>query len=106
MAQNITTIFSWDNADFNWSQSPSNTSHPSYTWDEVQLLVRAAGDDYSQWVDFEKKKLVKIILKVHGSTITEQKQKEIKEYKIKVNDIKLAIKKIKNIGIITENIKL
>ncbi len=106
MAQNITTILTWEGADFTWSQAPLNTSYPPYTWDEVQLLIRAAGDDYSQWVDFEKKKLVKIILKVHGSTITEQKQKEIKEYKIKVNDIKLAIKKIKNIGIITENIKL
>ena len=29
-----------------------------------------------------------------------------KEYKIKATDIKLAIKKITNVGIVTENIKL
>tara|TARA_B100000579_G_C22749292_1_gene813190 strand:+ start:521 stop:820 length:300 start_codon:yes stop_codon:yes gene_type:complete len=98
------TIFTWNNADFTWNQS--NPSDPLYTWNDVELLYRAAGDDYSQWTDYDKKKLVKLVLKVHGSTITESKRKEIKEYKIKATDIKLAIKKITNIGIVTENIKL
>ena len=98
------TIFTWNNADFTWNQS--NPSDPLYTWNDVELLYRAAGDDYSQWTDYDKKKLVKLVLKVHGSTITESKRKEIKEYKIKATDIKLAIKKITNIRIVTENIKL
>ena len=98
------TIFTWNNADFTWNQS--NPSDPLYTWNDVELLYKAAGDDYSQWTDYDKKKLVKLVLKVHGSTITESKRKEIKEYKIKATDIKLAIKKITNIGIVTENIKL
>ena len=89
----------WDNADFTWG---TNT----YTWDEVALAKKlAAGDDFSLWKDFDKKKLVKLILKVHGGTITETKQKEIKEYKIKASDIKLTVKKVLGIEIMTENIK-
>ena len=97
-------IFTWNNADFTWNQS--NPSDPLYTWNDVELLYRAAGDDYTQWVDHDKKKLVKLILKVHGNTITEEKQKEIKQFKIKVSDVKLAIEKISSVEVITENIKL
>ena len=97
--QGVSTVFTWDSA-------PSNPSHPRYTWDEVQLIVRAAGDDYTKWTDFEKKSLVKLILKVHGSTITEKKQKAIKQFKIKTKDIKIAINKISNAKIIAENKKV
>ena len=99
------TTFAWDNANFFWNAAPENPTHPSYTWDDVQLIIRAAGDDYTQWNDPEKKKLIKLILKLNGKTITESKRKESKEYKIKVSDIKLAIKNISNIEIMTENIK-
>ena len=109
----INATLTWDQTSlqgvstlFQWSSAPSNTNHPTYTWGEVQLAIKAAGDDYSQWVDFDKKRLIKLILRVHGSTITEEKQKEIKQYKIKVSDIKLAINKIPGIEIMTENIKL
>ena len=89
----------WNKADIIWSNN-------SFTWEDVQLLRRAAGEDWNVWEQKDKNKLVKLILKIHGNTITESKQKEIKEYKIKATDIKLAIKKITNVGIVTENIKL
>ena len=108
------TIFTWNNADFTWNQS--NPSDPLYTWNDVALIKEAIGGGgvitedmpWMKWdeTDERKKKLIKLILKVHGNTITESKQKEIKEYKIKATDIKLAIKKITNVGIVTENIKL
>ena len=93
----------WEDANFKWDKAP--TTGIPYTWNDVQLIIRAAGEDITQWEDFNKKKLIKLILKVHGNTITESKQKEIKQYKIKVSDIKLAIKNISNIEIMTENIK-
>ena len=94
----------WENANFLWDKAP--ISGTPYTWNDVQLIIKAAGDDYTQWEDKDKKRLIKLIIKLNGKTITESKQKEIKEYKIKATDIKLAIKKITNVGIVTENIKL
>ena len=96
------SLITWDNADFLWNNN-------SYTWNEVELaqkLIQGATDEYNLWSDFEKKKLVKLILKVHGNTITEEKIKEIKQYKIKAKDIKIAVKKILGVEIMTENIKL
>ena len=75
------------------------------TWNEPHLLRKAAGEDFSTWEQKDKDKLVKLILKLNGKTITESKRKQIKQYKIKVSDIKLAIKNISNIEIMTENIK-
>ena len=51
----------------------------------------------------KKKRLVKLICKVQGKTIT--KEKEIQDYKIKVSDIKLLAEKVLGIEVITENIK-
>ena len=92
------TPITWNNANFAWNNNP-------HTWDEVLLARRAAGEDWNLWEQKDKDKLVKLILKLNGKTITESKRKEIKEYKIKVSDIKLAIKNISNIEIMTENIK-
>ena len=89
----------WDSADFTWGDNP-------HTWDEVVLAKKlAAGDDFTLWKDFDKKKLVKLILKDHGDTITETKQTEIKQYKIRASDIKLTVEKVLGIEIMTENIK-
>ena len=96
--QGVNTTFAWDGA-------PNDPLHPNYTWNDVQLIIRAAGDDYNQWENKDKDKLVKLILKLNGKTITESKRKEIKQYKIKVSDIKLAIENISNVEIMTENIK-
>ena len=97
------TAIKWKNANFLWNKAP--ISGTPYTWDDVQLIIKAAGDDYTQWEDKDKKRLIKLILKLNGKTITESKRKQIKQYKIKVSDIKLAIENISSVEIITENIK-
>ena len=99
----MSTPIKWENANFLWDKAP--ISGTPYTWNDVQLIIKAAGDDYTQWEDKDKKRLIKLILKLNGKTITESKRKQIKQYKIKVNDIKLAIKNISNVEIMTENIK-
>lgn len=94
-------IFTWNNANFIWNNNP-------YTWNEVELvkqLVGGAGDDFNQWDRKKKDKLVKLILKVHGNTITESKKKEIKQYKIKATDIKITVEKVLGVEVLTENIK-
>ena len=103
----IKTPIKWDDDKpkdpIKWDEEP-----PPYiilTWDEAQIIRRAAGEDWNLWEQKDKDKLVKLILKLNGKTITESKRKEIKEYKIKVSDIKLAIKNISNIEIMTENVK-
>ena len=101
------SLITWDNANFSWGDNP-------YTWNEVILIQEASGiggelvDDmpWMRWTDDKKKKkLIKLILKVHGNTITESKQKEIKQYKIKASDIKITAEKVLGIEIMTENIK-
>jgi hypothetical protein len=92
-------------ATFKWNTAPNNPSNARYTWDDVQLIIRAAGEDFNQWENQDKKKLIKLILKINGNTITESKQKEIKQYKIKASDIKLTAEKILGIELVTENIK-
>ena len=103
-----TTIFNWDNANFNWNDNP-------YTWNEVVLIKEAISGGgvmvedmpWMKWTDGSEKKdnLVKLILKVHGNTITESKRKEIKQYKIKASDIKITLEKVLGVEVITENIK-
>ena len=105
------STITWDNANFTWNNNP-------FTWDEVVLIQEtiqeAAGADgkiledlpWMRWEDDEKKKkLIKLVLKVHGNTITESKQKEIKQYKIKASDIKITAEKVLGVEVLTENIK-
>ena len=98
----------WENADFLWD---SNT----YTWDEVQLIsevleVISGGGNFDEEIykyDAPKKrKLIKLILKVHGNTITEKKEKEIKQYKITAKDIKIAVKEVLGVQMIAEDISI
>ena len=94
-------IYTWSNANFGWSSS-------FYSWNEVELvkqLIGGAGEDFNQWNRKKKDKLVKLILKVHGNTITESKKKEIKQYKIKATDIKITVEKVLGVEVLTENIK-
>ena len=95
------TLITWDNADFLRNDNP-------YTWDEVILVQQLAAGvvEWNYWGKEDKDKLVKLILKVHGNTITESKRKKIKQYKIKASDIKLTVEKILGIEVMTENIKL
>ena len=86
-----------------WDEEP-----PPYiilTWGEAQIIRRAAGEDWNTWEQKDKDKLVKLILKVHGNTITESKRKKIKQYKIKASDIKITAEKVLGIELMTENIK-
>tara|TARA_B100000287_G_C20598074_1_gene766944 strand:+ start:1060 stop:1380 length:321 start_codon:yes stop_codon:yes gene_type:complete len=104
------SVYNWNNADFNWNDNP-------YTWDEVLLVIEAIrpGDGvdlvdltFQDWNDDDekrKKRFIKLILKIHGDTITESKKKEIKQYKIKASDIKLTVEKVLGVEILTENIK-
>ena len=87
----------WNTANFKWINA-------NYTWDEVQLveeLYKAGGEDFDEK---KKKRLIKLILKVHGNTITESKRKEIKQYKIKAKDIKLVVKEVLGVEMIAEDI--
>jgi len=97
------------NATFKWNTAPNNPSIPRYTWGDVQLIIAAGGDltnePWQEWNKEKKKKLVKLILKVYGNTITESKQKEIKQYKIKASDIKITAEKVLGVEVITENVK-
>ena len=95
------SIITWDQANFLWNNN-------SYSWDDVQLIkkVRAAGEDWNTWEQKEKKKLVKLILKVYGDTITESKQKQIKQYKIKAKDIRIAVKEVLGVEMIAENVSI
>ena len=91
-------IFKWNDANILWNNNP-------YTWDEVQLIIEVAGDeDWDQWEKKKKQRLVKLILKIHGNTITESKRREIKQYKIKAKDIRIVVKEVLGTKMIAENV--
>ena len=101
------TNITWDNANFTWNSN-------SYTWDEVQLVeeivetIQQRGgiieDDMSWMKPEKKKKLIKLILKVKGETLTESKTKPIKQYKIKAEDVRLVVKEVSSVELTTENV--
>ena len=91
--------YKWEKANFLWNSNP-------YTWDDVVLIRRAAGEDWNTWEKEDKQKLVKLILKIHGNTITESKKREIKQYKIKAKDIRIAVKEVLGVQMIAENVSI
>ena len=99
-------------ANITWSDNNIIWNSNSFTWDEVQLvqeiLQKGGGgniEDDMPWMKPEKKKqLIKLILKVKGKTLTESKNKPIKQYKIKAEDVRLVIKEVSGIELTTENI--
>ena len=99
------TKITWDKANFTWNSN-------SFTWDEVQLvqeiLQKGGGgniEDDMPWMKPEKKKkLIKLILKIKGKTLTESKTKPIKQYKIKAKDVRLVVKEVSGVELTTENI--
>ena len=98
---NVTPI-KWEDASFLWGSN-------SYTWDEVQLVEEIfGGGDFDEEIykyDAEKKRrLISLTLKVYGDTITEQKRKEIKQYKIKAKDIRLVVKEVLGVEMIAEDV--
>ena len=101
------TKITWNTANILWNSN-------SFTWDEVQLVeeivetVQQGGgiiEDDMPWMKPQKKEqLIKLILKVKGETLTESKTKQIKQYKIKANDVRLVVKEISGVELTTENI--
>ena len=89
-----------------WDQANFSLGSNTFTWDDVKLARRAAGEDWNTWEQKDKKKLVKLVLKVHGNTITESKQKEIKQYKITAKDIKIVVKEVLGVKMIAEGISI
>ena len=104
----------WEKADFKWDIAPPSEDYKvgfkassfPYTWDAVALIKSIVGAiDEMPWTKFgdeEKKRLVKLICKVQGKTIKEEK--EIQNYKITVSDVKLLAEKVLGIEVLTENI--
>ena len=124
MAVGDKTPIKWEDADFKWNIAPPSKDYKvgfeasrfPYTWDDVALVeaavevVKAGGGGvmaedmpWTQVDDEKKKRLIKLICKVQGKTITEEK--EIQDYKITVSDIKMLAKEVLGIEIMTENIK-
>jgi len=98
----MATPIKWDTANFTWKSA-------NYTWEEVQLIkeiIRGGNFDEEiyKYNAEKKRRLIKLILKVHGDTITESKQKEIKQYKIKAKDIRIAVKEVLGTEMLAENI--
>ena len=92
-------ILTWDTANFLWNSN-------QYTWDDVKLILAAGEEEWPQWNEEKKKRFIKLILKVHGDTITESKQKEIKQYKIKARDIRIVVKEVLGTKMIAENVSI
>ena len=121
MAVGDKTPIKWKDADFKWNAAPPSKDYKvgfkassfPYTWDDVALVEEAVsvggGGNILEdmpWMKFEdekKKRLVKLICKVQGKTIEEEK--EIQNYKITVSDVKLLAEKVLGIEVLTENIK-
>ena len=92
-----TTSYKWDEIDLAWNLV-----------EELKKLKKYGGGDFLEEIykyDAEKKeKLISLTLKIYGNTITEQKRKEIKQYKIKAKDIKLVVKEVLGVEMIAENV--
>ena len=96
----MATKIKWEDANFKWNDNP-------YTWDEVALVVEAISGPPGEGDDFihpffdkdpeSKAKLVKLICKVQGKTI--KKEKEIKDFKITVEDIQLLAEEVLGINV-------
>jgi len=98
---NIKTPYTWDNANFTFSNNP-------YTWDDVffvkQLVdTMGAGEDPRVHLskDLEKKKkFVKLLCKVEGTEFEESK--EIKDINIRIQDVELVINEVLGVNLEVE----
>ena len=98
--------YKWEDADFKWNFAIGVPNKQPFTWDDVKLVRRAAGEDWNTWEKEDKQKLVKLILKIHGNTLTESKKRKIKQYKIKAKDIRIAVKEVLGAQMIAENVSI
>ena len=97
------TPITWNNANVVWNDNP-------YTWDDIALVEEAVeeiqrrggptDDDFVHPLfDDEKKnkRLVKLIQKPQGKVLKEEK--EIKEIKVTVKDVKILAKEVLGINV-------
>ena len=89
----------WNNANIIWNDNP-------YTWDDIALVEeiikggRVTDDEYVHPLfqdEKKKKRLVKLIYKTQGKVLKEEK--EIKEIKITVKDVKILAKEVLGINV-------
>ena len=93
----------WDNADFTWDNN-------SFTWSEIALAEeaveetrrrgRASDDDFIHPLfddENKNKRLIKLIYKTQGKILKEEK--EIKEIKVTVKDVKILAKEVLGINV-------
>tara|TARA_R110002153_G_scaffold30888_1_gene94558 strand:+ start:403 stop:750 length:348 start_codon:yes stop_codon:yes gene_type:complete len=105
-----TTLATWEGTHPALSVGTIKTANIPFTWSDIQLVNELMGgggtiEDDMPWMKPEKKsKLIKLILKIKGKTLTESKQIPIKQYKIKAEDVRLVIKEINGIELTTENV--
>jgi len=87
-----------EDQEIEWSDNP-------YKWDEVLILIEAAGgagDDFGQitkdYTEEKKKKLVKIVCQVNGIKYEDEKWKK-SAGKVNATQIKIAVSKVLGIKI-------
>lgn len=93
----------WDQLEYliQWDSNP-------YTWDEVYVLIEVIeeaggiggpiGPTYEKLPEEKKKKLIKLILKVKGENIEEEKYKQ-NDIKVIAKDIEVTAQKVLGIKI-------
>ena len=110
------TPFTWDDANFTYDLKSSG-----YTWDDIALVEealpppaeretdeegnviirgRAFNDEYVHPLfqdENKKKRLIKLIYKTQGKVLKEEK--EIKEIKVTVKDVKILAKEVLGINV-------
>jgi hypothetical protein len=108
--------YQWETANFTWNVAPTNRKETRYTWDDVALVqqilprpdddgevvIRGRGPDedyvHPLFKDEKKKKrLIKLIYKTQGKVLKEEK--EIKEIKVTVKDVKILAKEVLGINV-------
>ncbi len=90
----------WEDADFIWNET-------EYLWEEIYIeindIISSGGgsvsqqnklDDWAKKNPEKKKKLIKLLCTIDEIKYKYEKSKEIKEVKIKVDDVKLLSKKM------------
>lgn len=111
----IRTPYKWETANFTWNVAPTDRKETRYTWDDVALvtkvlpppddgevIIRGRGPDeeyiHPLFKDEKKKKrLIKLIYKTQGKVLKEEK--EIKEIKVTVKDVKILAKEVLGINV-------
>ena len=111
------TPFTWDSADIRYDIAPIDKAQDRYTWDDIalveELLPRPGrgsedniaikggpADDYIHPLfqdENKKKRLIKLIYKTQGKVLKEEK--EIKEIKVTVKDVKILAKEVLGINV-------